>query len=693
MPPITIRDFGRGRNSDKNPSQLTPGEARDSLNLWHSRVDEAQARLPVDRVWATRPNGAAPVLCAFQFKAGSTEYRITKQGDKLYSFTLTPSTALTQLKTGLDSTHLPGVAVANGLAFIADWQAKNYVTDGTASGTNELQKAAPSSSAFSLASAGTATGNAAATITYWYSDVDAFSGAESPPCAAKTVSRTADQGVTVTNVSLDFTTPWTTKKLYRTIAGSDQPYLVASGLDASDFPYADTSLDTALTTVSTIHDSDGNASVEKPSAAKHACWHRGRLFLANFANSGSDTPTRVRWSRILEPTQFENTTSAAWDGTKNDGAGEVTGIVSFRGALVIFKRYSIWVMNGDENQSNFSFFQVASVGCIAPRTIRKFGNERILFLSANGVYSFDMHSAVCVSDMVEPDFATLALSTRSDFMCAGVNPAKRAYLVSVSPSGASTNTKTHVLNLDAGAWGRHELGIGVMVPSCYSDTSDEGPIRNSTDLVKLYVGDESGYLYETDSTAAVGDGVTSGTVSATVTGYAANVTTASAASFRTTGDTLKGLPMTLLRAADSTYETVAITSNTGMAITHAAFSGTNPAVGDTIYVGAFQATLSLGRVGGATTNKKRFVRMGVGFEKEATFTYNLRMGYTLDGDSVPTSTQNVDQSTGFRATREVNRRAVAVSPYFDMIGPVIAFEPIVIELDVIPLNRELPTRA
>ena len=95
MPPITIRDFGRGRNTDKNPSQLLPGEARDSLNLRHSRVDEAQSRLPVDRVWATRPNSAAPTLCAFQFKAGSTEYRIAKQGDKLYSFALTPATALT----------------------------------------------------------------------------------------------------------------------------------------------------------------------------------------------------------------------------------------------------------------------------------------------------------------------------------------------------------------------------------------------------------------------------------------------------------------------------------------------------------------------------------------------------------------------------------------------------------------------
>lgn len=691
---IAITTFGRGRNTRQNSSQLRSGEARDSLNLRHSHPLEAVSRKPVDRIWATRPNGAVATLAAWQFKTGAgTEYRLAKIGSKLYSFSLTPGTAATELKTGLDSTHLPGVACMNGLSFIADWQATNYVTDGTVSGTNELQKTSPTG-VFTLASAGTATGNVAATITYWYSDVDAFSGAESPPSAAVTVSRSLNAGVTVTNSSLTFTTPWTTKKLYRTISGDEQPYLVASGLTSGSFPYADTSLDDNLVTTSTIHDDVGAASIEKPAAAKHACAHRGRLFLANFAASGSNTPTRVRWSKPIEPTQFSNATTAQWDGSKNDGAGEVTGIVSFRGALVIFKRHSIWVMNGDQDEQNFTFFPaVTGVGCIAPRTIRKDGDVRILFLAASGVYSFDLSKAEKLSDIVQPDFDTLNLVNRSDFMCAGVDFGNRLYHVSVSPSGVSTNTKTYTLNLDSDAWGRQELGMGVVVPSCYSDTSDEGPIKNSTGQVKIYVGDESGYLYETESTSAVGDGVTSGTVAATVTSRTSGTTTCGAASFRTTGDGLTGLPMTVRRAADSTYETVTITSNTGTVVSHGALSGTAIVAGDTIYIGAYQTTLSLGRVGGvATTARKRWVRICAEFEKESVFSYYLRLGYTLDGDTAPTAKTEIDMSGGYRASFPVQRRAVGLSPYLDMIGPSLSWQIVLLELFVVPLERRLPTR-
>ena len=690
---VKMTAFGAGMVTARNPSQLLSGEARDALNVRMSTPLECKARRPIDRVWATRPNGAAPTLAAWQFRTGAgVETRMMKQGSKLYNFSLTPGTAATELKTGLDSDNLPGIASLNGYTFITDWRAANYVSDGTADGTNELQIVAPTG-AFTLASAGVATGNAADTISYWYTRVDLYSGAESPPSAAVNVVRAADQGATVTNVSLVFTTPWTTINLYREIAGSAQPYRVTTGLVAASFPYADTSLDTSLTTVSTVHSSAGAASIEKPAAAKHACNHRGRLWLANFAASGSNTPTRIRWSRPIEPTQFENSTDAQWDGSKNDGAGEVTGLCSFRGALVIFKHSSIWVCNGDQDEDNFTFYPaVTGVGCVASRTIRKEGDTRIIFLSACGVYGFDLARVERLSDPIADDLDDLALSSRADYFCAGIDLCNRQYHLSVSPSGASTNTKTYTLNLDGDVWGRIEWGMNQIVPSCYSDTSDEGPIKNATALVKLYVGDEAGYLYETDSTAAVGDGVTSGTVSATVTARTATTTTASAAAFRTTGDTLKGIPLTVRRAADSTYETVLITSNTATVITHPAFV-TAVVVDDTVYVGAYQTTLSLGRVGGvATTGKKRWVRICAEFEKESALTYLLRLGYTLDGDTAPTAKTEINMSGGFRASFNIQRRAVGVSPYLDMIGPLLVWQIILIELEVVPLERRLPTR-
>ena len=175
-------------------------------------------------------------------------------------------------------------------------------------------------------------------------------------------------------------------------------------------------------------------------------------------------------------------------------------------------------MNGDLDEANFTFYPaVAGMGCIAPWTIPGATTMRILFLSSCGVYSYDLAQTVLLSSAIQDDLDDIAVSTRAEFFVAGVQPCDRQYQLSVTPSGGTTNTKTHALNLGADVWGRIERGMGVNVPTCYSDTSDCGPIHNSAGRVKLYVGDTGGYLYETDSTASVGDGVTSGTVAGSVT--------------------------------------------------------------------------------------------------------------------------------------------------------------------------------
>ena len=141
--PLRLTSFG-GEKLLPQRSQLAPSEARDSLNLSHSHPREAKPRRPIDRVWATQPNGAVPVLAAWELvkPSGPTTVRMVKQGNKLYSFALTPGTALTELLTGLDATHIPGVANANGCSFIANYQAANYITDGTAAHTHALQNRA-----------------------------------------------------------------------------------------------------------------------------------------------------------------------------------------------------------------------------------------------------------------------------------------------------------------------------------------------------------------------------------------------------------------------------------------------------------------------------------------------------------------------------------------------------------------------
>ena len=687
---LPVKALGRGRMTSTNQALAPIGSTDDSLNFIHNRgTTTAKLRNALDRVWATRPANAA-IFNLFEYvKSDLTKLFLVKQGSVLYSFAdLTPTTTGTSIETGLDSTHIASIANANGFAFIADWQATNYVSNGTSAGTHELQKTAGASGAISGASAGTATGNAAGTVQYAYTNVDSVSGAESPPSTAISVTRTADQGVTITNVSLSFTSPWTTVNLYRTKAGGSTMYRVITGLTSGSFAYADTSLDTSLTTVSTVHGSGVvTASIEKPEAARFACFHRGRLFLANLAGN---LPSRLRWSRPLEPTQFENTTTARMDIGKLDG-GEITGLVSFRGALVIFKRNSVWICNGDVDEAGFQFAEVVvGKGCVAPWTIRKDGDRAIYFLSSCGVMSYDLSEARLLSDPIQDDIDGLEYTDRGDFFVAGIDPCERLYLLSVTPTGATTNTKTHALNLDTGAWGRFQWGMGKIVPSTYSDTSTIGPVRNSEGNVKLYLGDLNGYAYESDS-ATGADGVTSGDTTGTVTSATSTTTTCSAAAFRTTGDTLKGLPLTVRRAADNSYETVEITSNTATVITHGALSGTAIAVGDTIFIGAIQGTLAYNRIDLETGQRKRWSRMEVRFQKQS-HSIPLRVGYTLNDDAAPTATTEYGMSNDFFARRRIDRRATSLAPYFDIIGTSCACELTGLDIEAEVLDARLPVR-
>lgn len=761
---IDIKEFGRGRITARNPNQLPLGACRDSLNVLHNEgLDTAFLRNWIDRVWATSPAGGSATLAVHELvKSDDTISLLTKIGTVLYSFALTPATELTSLATGLASGFMSQFATANGLAFIAD-NAKNYITNGTAAVTHELQKSGPQGTHTLGARTGTAVGNTAATIKYWMTDVEPTTSEETPPSASVSIARLADEGVAITG--LTYTGTFTTKRLYRDIAGNTQPYRVitlaasatthraraanvatittaaahslqvgqsvtVSGVGGSGYNatanvattptttsftysntgdaegttadtggtvykagYLDDTLDSALTTVSTVHDDAGSASIEMPGAFDHICFYRGRLFAANASSA------RLRWSNLHEPTQWSNASTAYMDIGLWDGS-PITGVIAFRGSLVIFKRRSIWIMNGDVDENTFTFAPVViGIGCIAPRTIAKDGDRAVYFVGENAVYVFDLTSAAPISSSIRPDIDGIATwyspsgwkLSRAENFCAGINPRERTYRVSVTPIGATTNTETHVFSINSGAWWREQLAMGQIVPSCYSDTSDVGPIHNTNSIVKLYVGDENGYLCEMDTTSD-GDGVTGGTKSATITNYvdATGVITCSAAAFRTTGDGLKYLSVTLRRAADGSHETKQITANAATTITAASTWTTDPVVGDTILIGAMEATLSFGQMDFDNVQKKHWKRIEFGFaDMDSTTPY--RVGYTLGTDTAPTASTSLTTVTN-QARVPVHRRAVTMGVYLDVIGVAFGLHVLSLAVEVEQYTAQRPTQ-
>lgn len=712
-----IRDFGKGRVTVKNPTLLAPGEARDSLNLLHNHGDStAKLRRPISRINATlvTPNAGSPVFLGLHeyVKADGSTKVIAKVGDSLLYTTISPTSAWTSFFTGLDSTHLVQMATANGFVFLADWAVKNYISDGTAGGTYELQKTLPTG-VFTLASAGTATGNAAATIRYWYSDLDPATGMESPPSAPVSVARGADAGVTVTSSTLTFTAPYTQKNLYREKAGDPGAvFLVASGLTAVSFPYADTSLDTSLTTESEIHTDSGAAAIEKPEAAKHVCWHRGRIFLANLAGH----PSRIRWSMPLEPTQFSNDTGARWDLAADDGQ-EITGMVSFNGALVIFKTNSIHVMNGDVDESMFTFFPaVVGNGCVAMRTIAVWPDAGIFFLGRCGVYIFDMQSAKPAATNILPDLDLLDPAYR-DYYSAGIDPCNRLYMLSATPTGSTRNKVTHVLNVDTGAWGRFEFCAGFVTPTFWSPSTENGQVRNYAGTVKGFFGDALGFLYETDvafvaaNTYPQGDGMVAGQTVLVPTAATATTTTfgAGAAVFNA-GSKCVGLSLTVVRAADGSIESRIITAQSGtFVLTHAAWTGATPTTADLCFIGAYAAYLALGRMDLDATARKRWRKMFVEFQKQvssvavplANQQIPVWLGYILDSAAAPldanTATdlekftppfgaKSISTYNGVRDRVVIQRRAVSMSPFVYMMGVGHSLELLLLEIEGYPLG-------
>lgn len=677
--PYRLRNIGRGRYSDRNASQIPDGAARDSLNLLHG-VDSIQAKVrqAVDRAWKTRPAspGNGTLGTHELIRSDATSAILSKIGTALFEWTYAGGMALTSILTGMHATHQPGFATMSNRAFIAD-RAANYISNATGATTIDLQKSGSVGSMTLGHRVGTAVGNAAGTISYWAADVEPLTGMEAPPIAVTTIARLADEGTAIS--VLTYTAPYTSKKIYRNTVGDSTVRLVTT-LTGSTTSYADDSLDTALTTVSTVHDANGVISIEKPEAAQHVCVWRNQLVLANL----SGYPSRFRVSRISEPTQFENFTWCRRDVDPNDG-DEITGVVPFKGSLIVFKKRSIYVVNGDVNPKSFVVsLAYKGIGAIAARSI-VVTDTAIYFLTEGlTVFRIDLSNPpIRVGARIDGDIASLKWSS-ADRFCAGYNRLDQLYMLSVTPSGGSANTKTHVLNIETGAWGRFDIAGGKAVPTCYAE------LRNTDGDLKAYVGDANGYLYEFNA-ATGADGVTSGTKTGTATAGAATTVTVGAATFFTTGDTLKGLNVTIKRAADSTYETQEIVSNTGTVITVADWTGADPVAGDTVWVGAIDAQLSLNRLDMGSVGYKFVQRANLEWEKQSHATAII-VGFTVDGDTAPTSSQTRVMNTGYRGGVSINRQCVGVSLYFRIVGTDAGFDLLGIEMLYRDLDRRLPTR-
>lgn len=678
---ITLTEFGRGADITRNPSSLEPGVARVSQNMLHNRgLNRAELRRGLTRLgWHTRAS-ASPVLGGYEYiKADGTFTRFAVQNTVLYTFGLALST-LASFKTGLTAAAMNRWATYQNLFHMVNGRNGNYI--GTDSAPYPLQVAAPATTLTAAAAAGA--GLTAGTYYWSYARYSSITLETSPaatiqPSAA--VSGGNLQGL-VTAAGLATTEQFDQVRIYRTKVNTVGPFYLVTTTTVAALAagYTDSTADSSLLTRSLVHTDAGASKTTKPEAATDLVLHRNRLHLIGLAGARS----RHRWPQLMGMI-YDSTTDARHDVDPDDGDVLWRGF-SIDGTLALFKDRSIHVMNGDVEERGFTW-QVAKgcgrengIGAYCPFAAVQtpFG---ICFMGENGVYAWrpgfaePKNIGLPIQDDIDD-----ALMSRRELFCGGWDPVERLYWLSFTTTGETTNNRTWAFSIDSGTWTKMVLCGGSVKPASY------WLMHNSVNRLKMFIGDSNGYAYETH-TSGGNDGLPGGTEAGTTTGGSDTTVADSGAAFYTTGDGLLGISVAV-QTTDPARETKEVTSNSGTILTTGSWT-VDPTTGKKYWVAPIDGILSLGRLDGGTANDKYFQSITFYFQKQ-THTVPVALGYTIDGDTEPTTSEVFEMDAEFRVTLNVERYGIAISPYLRVIGNDCPFELLKIEVEYLLLGSQAP---
>ena len=608
------------------------------------------------------------------------------------------TTTNTLIDNVLGSTGIVGMTTGFDKLFIANNGAQPKVCDGTQvwdlvddTVFDLLPVVGNDHGDIELVEAVTVTGFGSGNFEYAFSYYSSTTGWETIPQATTKVKTNANLGV---NITFDHTTSnkpgsvYDKFRTYRRLRGQNSWYLLYEQSVSSPFTRSDNFLESEFTAamLSEAHDNEtGLINMVVPGNPKSCEFFRGRLFLAG----GSLTPDvatdkatwqrvfrskrrglvygpdTLHWSKIELPFLFgESGTSMAEIGDDGD---PITGIVSWGETLTIFKKNSTWVMQGADDEENFTFYPVSrTIGCIGrhcyaktPIGIAFIGTDKRVYIFNGSVES--ILNAIPTSEL----FDFNADWSLADTFIAGYDPTLEAVYFTVINGSTYTN---YVLFLDGLVWGVFEFGHDI---TAYDEWT------NSAGERKLHFGTSNSLMLETN-TASLGDGVVSGTVKRTVTGGTSSTLVDTSATFTT----MNGLKVTILKE-DGTYETQTITSHTSTTLNTTTWS-TTPTAGMTYWVGEMATLLWSADL---DMNDRRFKRVNGCIYEVRNPAGAFKFGMTIDEGTSRTNHQEITTaSTDQRYVVPINRRAFTFAPYVESRGTSLAIEVNAIEFEPVPIR-------
>lgn len=284
-------------------------------------------------------------------------------------------------------------------------------------------------------------------------------------------------------------------------------------------------------------------------------------------------------------------------------------------------------------------------GQIVPMSSRRgaFG-DRCMYAVDGIIYGMDQFGIWRLTPPSEPveiggpiklDWKVLNQNQADNFHI-GYDPAERWLYFFVVRVGETLPKLAYIFDLERGDWiGTREWDLAVTCTAILPDLN--GVLR----MTLYHEKPTGGAAYAWFNGIGYGMGVPpTVTTTGTATGGSSTTIVNSSASFPTSGEALKGIPVTLVRAADASEETQAIISNTGTTLTTTAFTGTAPTSGDTYVIGPVKAQYKSGRIAIDPTRKKKFKGLWIWLVHDSN-AVDLKCRVYLDGSSTAFSDRAV----------------------------------------------------
>lgn len=134
------------------------------------------------------------------------------------------------------------------------------------------------------------------------------------------------------------------------------------------------------------------------------CVHNTRVFSVN------DKTNKLSFSKELDPTNWN--VSATEGGYINfiDEGGALTGAISFKNSVYVFKKYAIYRLNAYVDQTDYALSKVFSTNNEIYFDTVAICNETMIFLAEDGFYSFDGYNLKRILGGLTPLIADKSVS-------------------------------------------------------------------------------------------------------------------------------------------------------------------------------------------------------------------------------------------------------------------------------------------